>query len=582
VAQKQPSCDCLYLLAIPPDNYYINLRVFNLPPSRPVQDLLDRAGGRSDLLVHFTVATGYQLHAWNRPAAELFGLDPACAPTAPVPWDQLPGFLAQYLAQALPLVTGAPEEAMPELAHPSRTGLRYFAKVFYHGVAAADGGDEQHWYLFCFQDAVNWLDQAHGAVNQKKLETIGELASGVAHDFNNLIMGIQSNAEAMLTQPSMTPQARDGLINIIRACTTGASLTRSLLGYAKRQPLTLTPFNLIDLVQDVTRIAGVASGKYRIALGKELQELSEPILVVGSYSSLSHCVLNLIKNAREAMPDGGTVHVLWEGDDATARITVRDHGTGIAEQDLARIFEPFFSTKKQGTGLGLAMVRGILTQHSGTVEIRSTLGMGTSVSLAWPRGAGVAMPGPRDSADGNRATQRIYLRSQNVIPQGRQLTDPQFLIYVIDDDDLVREGLCSLLQHLGHRTESFRHPEVALQTLLAAHPQPAVVIVDYNMPGMNGTQFIGRYSTAGSGAGPKPETQILLMSGLPPSHFDDFMSGWAFWKSRSAWKLSARNWTTCRATGSSPAIWLTWCRRRRRRCRASSPRASRPRWIFPT
>jgi signal transduction histidine kinase/CheY-like chemotaxis protein len=498
--------------------------VFKHSSSGPVKDLIGRAGGRAELLVRFSDPQGYELIDWNPVAADLFELDPLGPATVPMAWGALPPFLAQYLAQALQLVSGAPEEAMPELAHPLRSNQHYFAKVFYQGVPPVDG-KEEHWYLFCFQDSVNWLENSQGAVNQKKLETIGELASGVAHDFNNLIMGIQSNAEAMLAQPDMAAPIRNNLVNIIRACSTGASLTRSLLGYAKRQPLTMTPFNVIDLVHDVTRIAGVASGNYRIALGKNLQESSEPITVVGSYPSLSHCVLNLIKNAREAMPDGGTIQLLWEGTEANAGITVRDHGAGISEQDMNHIFEPFFSTKKQGTGLGLAMVRGILNQHAGTVEIRSTVGMGTSVSLVWPRGEGIKLPAPRDNRDTRRSTQRIFKRSQRIIMESK--AGDHFLIYVVDDDDLVRDGLCSLLQHLGHRTEAFRQPEVALQQLLAAEPRPEVVIVDYNMPGLNGTQFISRYSLAATKKEGSPFPQILLMSGMPPSHFDDFLSEFA-------------------------------------------------------
>ena len=182
-------------------------------------------------------------------------------------------------------------------------------------------------------------------------------------------------------------------------------------------------------------------------------------------------------------------------------MTVRDHGAGISEQDMAHIFEPFFSTKKQGTGLGLAMVRGILTQHAGTVEIRSTVGMGTSVSLVWPRGEVESAPaqaqGDGGPADARRSTHRIFKQTQRIILQSkRQPAEAHFLVYVIDDDDLVRDGLCSLLEHLGHRTKSYRYPEVALQELIAAPTPPEVVIVDYNMPGMNGAQFIGGYSTA--------------------------------------------------------------------------------------
>jgi signal transduction histidine kinase len=490
--------------------------------------LLSRAGGRAEILVHFSASQGYEIFDWNRAAAELFELNVSGPGVGPLSWAELPASLAEYLSQALQMVSGAPEEAMPGFKPPANPERNFFAKVFYECEPATEEMEEGHWYLFCFQDSVHWLDHSQGAVDQKKLETIGELASGVAHDFNNLIMGIQSNAEAMLAQPSLTPQTRDSLVNIIRACSTGASLTRSLLGYAKRQPLTMAPFNLVDLIHDVARIGGVASGKYRIALGKDFQDPKDSIMVVGSYSSLSHCLLNLIKNAREAMPDGGTVHVLWEGTETRATVTVRDHGAGISEEDMVHIFEPFFSTKKQGTGLGLAMVRGILTQHSGTVEIRSTVGMGTSVSLVWPRGDTVAAPAKpkeKEGQDTRRSTHRIFRQTQRIILQAKRMpADSHFLVYVIDDDDLVRDGLCSLLEHLGHRTKSYRYPEVALQELIAVATPPEVVIVDYNMPGMNGAQFIGGYSTAVAKERRFDDTALLLMSGLPPSHFQDFMS----------------------------------------------------------
>jgi signal transduction histidine kinase len=502
--------------------------VFNLPPSALVQDLLSRAGGRAEVLVHFSATQGYEVFDWNRAAVELFELNASGPGSAPLSWVDLPASLAEYLSQALQMVSGAPEEAMPGFKHPAMPERNFFAKVFYEGDPPTEETEEGHWYLFCFQDSIHWLDSSQGAVDQKKLETIGELASGVAHDFNNLIMGIQSNAEAMLAQPSLAPQARDSLVNIIRACSTGASLTRSLLGYAKRQPLTMAAFNLVDLIHDVARIGGVASGKYRIALGKDFQDPKAMIRVTGSYSSLSHCLLNLIKNAREAMPDGGTVQVLWEGTETRAAVTVSDHGAGIPEQDMAHIFEPFFSTKKQGTGLGLAMVRGILTQHAGTVEIRSTVGMGTSVSLVWPRGEVESVPAePREKEgqDARRSTHRIFRQTQRIILQAKRMpAESYFLVYVIDDDDLVRDGLCSLLEHLGHRTKSYRYPEVALQELIAASTPPEVVIVDYNMPGMNGAQFIGGYSTAIAKDRRFDDTAILLMSGLPPSHFQDFMS----------------------------------------------------------
>ena len=108
--------------------------------------------------------------------------------------------------------------------------------------------------------------------------------------------------------------------------------------------------------------------------------------------------------------------------------------------------------------------------------------------------------------------------------------DAHFLIYVIDDDDLVREGLCSLLEHLGHRPQSYRSPELALKELIASQPPPELVIVDYNMPGMNGAQFIGGFSLAVAKDKRFEQTSLLLMSGLPPSHFQDFMTEFSLMK----------------------------------------------------
>jgi CheY-like chemotaxis protein len=155
--------------------------------------------------------------------------------------------------------------------------------------------------------------------------------------------------------------------------------------------------------------------------------------------------------------------------------------------------------------------------------------MGTSVSLIWPRGEVEMKPlKPKEAAenaDARRSTHRIFKQTQRIILQSkRQPAESHFLVYVIDDDDLVRDGLCSLLEHLGHRTKAYRYPEVALQELIAATTPPEVVIVDYNMPGMNGAQFIGGYSTAVAKDKRFENTSILLMSGLPPSHFQDFLS----------------------------------------------------------
>lgn len=480
------------------------------------------------MLIRFTSERGYEAMACNPEALFLFNLPEMPIPENPLRWEQLPVELATYLNQVFPNVTGEPEELLPNLNHPSKEKTQLFAKLFYEMVPATETSSEQHWYLFFFESTTQLIDSAENKVNQHKLETVGELASGVAHDFNNLIMGIQSNIEAMLVNPHLNAEDRNIMANIIRACSTGSSLTRALLGYAKRQPLTMTQFNLGDLVRDVTRIASLPSGRhYTLKLSKELQDESEKIPVVGCFSSLSHCLLNLIKNGSEAMPEGGTIQVLWEGSPNMAKLTVRDQGGGIPQQDLQHIFEPFYSTKKKGTGLGLAMVKGIMEQHSGTVQIRSTVNAGTSVSLIWPR-TGPAKPEGsvplKVAKDQRPSTRRIISQTQRIFLESKQISAySHFKILVIDDDDLVREGLVALLNHLGHETISHRNPVQALEELIASTHPPDLVIIDYNMPELNGTDFITKYMETTATAPQHATVRLLLMSGLPPSHFQAFM-----------------------------------------------------------
>jgi len=169
-----------------------------------------------------------------------------------------------------------------------------------------------------------------------------------------------------------------------------------------------------------------------------------------------------------------------------------------------------------------------------------------------------------------RSTHRIFKQTQRIILQSKRLpADSHFLVYVIDDDDLVRDGLCSLLEHLGHRTKSYRYPETALEELIVATPPPEVVIVDYNMPGLNGAQLIGRFSTAVAKETRFNDTSILLMSGLPPSHFPGFHVRVQASETRHLEKPFSletlrRKLAGIQATANSPAISHSRRRRARR------------------
>jgi len=516
------------------------------------------------------------LRQCNGIAAQIFEIDKQEIAQAPLFWEDMPPLLKSYINELADNLNGKLEQQVPSLLVGNDPPTKYFGRLYLHYSENAQAEPETWLFLF-LQNAANWSSANQEGLDARKLETIGELASGVAHDFNNLIMGIQANAERLLSSLSESPESSSLAINIIRACSAGSSLTRSLLGYAKRQPLTRGKFDMVELVNDVANIARLSlSNKHQIVLGDEFQR-GESIPVVGCYSSLSHCLINLIKNAREAMPDGGDVRIRWVGDQETACLEVADAGSGISPEELENIFEPFYSTKKQGTGLGLAMVQGIMSQHYGEVKIASQPGVGTEVSLIWPRFAEDdetrdESPEQEAPADGEAAEEpapsapsAIPAQSSAPVPSMRLAKDSgavrpiiqstpsngftqedppdqglqarkstkqiinatqrtrlkhRKVAMIIDDDELVRDGVRGLVEHLGYDTVAFASAESALDALEERNI-PDLILVDFNMPGMDGSEFIRHWFEKLPAIFREYGTRILLVSGYPPSHFQE-------------------------------------------------------------
>jgi len=485
-----------------------------MPGDNPFRELISRAKGRAEVVLLYSQDKGYELISCNATAAILFDMSEHSSSQDSLPWNGIAPPLANYLSQALAGVSSEPSQTMAEFAATGTPPTRYAVDLYYAVEPAANGANPRHWYYFCFRDKNPLAGDMKTAIDSGHLETIGELATGVAHDFNNLIMGMQANAEALLSNEALRESDRGYLVNIIRACGTGTSLTRSLLGYAKRQPLDMVDFNLVDLVNDVSNIARLSLGtKHRVVLGPDLLIGQKPIMVYGCYSSLSHCLINLIKNSREANVEGDNIEVNWQGSKDEAVLTVKDHGCGIAEADLQRVFQPFYSTKKTGSGLGMSMVQGIMSQHKGRVEVKSQVGVGTEVSLKWPRPQITAVTTPVD--------QRRSTVSLKDAMKARSETLSQ-LAYVIDDDDLVRDGVKGLLEHLGYKVEAFPGGQPALQALNLRNI-PKLVLIDHNMPNMTGSEFVRYWFEELPEIYRESDTHIVLCSGDPPSAFTDFM-----------------------------------------------------------
>ena len=235
------------------------------------------------------------------------------------------------------------------------------------------------------------------------LAAIGRLTAGVAHDFNNLLVAVSGNAEMLHIQLRGQPEYARRLAVILQAAGRGANLVRQLLAFSRRQAL--TP-ELVDLNQTVLGMRDLlrATIGRTIHVETRLDEALLPALI--DPVQIEHVLLNLAINARDAMPDGGTLtiataNVTLDAQDPTVDlppgeyvvVTVSDTGTGMTEEVLRNAFEPFFTTKPpgQGSGLGLSQVYGVASQSGGGVRIDSTVGKGTTVSVLLPR-AGAGMP----------------------------------------------------------------------------------------------------------------------------------------------------------------------------------------------
>jgi PAS domain S-box-containing protein len=337
----------------------------------------------------------------------------------------------------------------------------------------------------------------------QKLEAMGQLTGGVAHDFNNLLTVVTTSTErlaaALRDQPTLLPM----LEQIDRAVDRGEQLTSRLLTFARKQTLRRIVIDLNAIVQRATEMLGRTLGEH-VGLEVNLENALWPS--VADAAQVEDALLNLCINARDAMPNGGRLsietrnHRLTDADasalgaDASsgdyATLIVRDTGTGMSRETLARAVEPFFTTKDvgSGTGLGLSMVYGFAKQSGGWLQIESEVGRGTSITLYLPRGAPSESEGAVPAVEG--------------APRGQG----ELILFVEDDAD-VRAATAGLLTDLGYRVIQSGDGRAALAALNAA-PEAALLFTDVVLPnGMSGFELCEAARSA------RPELRVLLGSG---------------------------------------------------------------------
>ncbi|MCG3211899.1 MAG: Sensor histidine kinase RcsC [Anaerolineae bacterium] len=336
----------------------------------------------------------------------------------------------------------------------------------------------------------------------QKMESIGRLAGGVAHDFNNLLTVIQGYADLMETAiPAGDPQLKD-LEQIRLASERAAALTRQLLAFSRQQVLAPTILDLNDLVANLHKMLGRLIGE-DIALTTVLQP--GLWLITADPGQIEQVIMNLVVNARDAMPTGGrltieTGNIYLDADyietDFEAPtgpcviLTVKDTGHGMDKSTLARIFEPFFTTKEsgQGTGLGLATVYGIVKQSGGHITVQSKPGDGTTFNIFLPVTANAAV---------NQAKSQPQLQTRG----GHET------ILLAEDEETVRFLLRRTLQDEGYTILEARSGSEALS--LAAHHQGQIdmLLTDVIMPQMSGRELAELLKTQ------RPQLKVLFISG---------------------------------------------------------------------
>ncbi len=392
-----------------------------------------------------------------------------------------------------------------------KDGSKFFASVIIDAIRGDDGE------LIGFAKVTRDITERYEAqqklketqeqlVASQKMEAIGQLSGGIAHDFNNLMMIVIGNLETAqheAIKSESKPRMTRALSNAMRGAQRASVLTSHLLAFSRRQPLDPKPM-------DVSKFLAGASDFLQRSLGERIQMETVgapglwPIEVDANH--LETALLNLVINARDAMPNGGKLTIegmnVYADDEYHRRnpeiskgqhvcISVSDTGAGMPPDILSRVFEPFFTTKElgQGTGLGLSQVYGFIKQSGGHIKIYSEVGQGSTVKLYFPRLQGSA-PVEIDE-------------DEETVLEG---AETETILLVEDDSDL-RAYVSDILTGLRYRVLAVQNAEVALEILQDGKAKVDLLLTDVIMPGMNGREL------ALEALKVKPDLEVIYMTG---------------------------------------------------------------------
>ncbi len=354
------------------------------------------------------------------------------------------------------------------------------------------------------EDVTDRLNLEAQFLQSQKMESIGQLAAGVAHDFNNLLTVIQGHSGMLLARANQPPGVLDSAHAIYSAADRAAGLTRQLLMFSRKNVMERNPLDLRAVVGNLSKMLKRVLGETIVL---EFSPPSEIPLVLADIGMIEQVIMNLVVNARDAMPEGGILTIRTEAvrvnethleTHPEARVGpfvclgVSDTGCGMDAATRARIFEPFFTTKGagKGTGLGLATVYGIVKQHEGWIEVRSGVGEGSTFNVLLPAsGAPVTAVRPRSS--------------HPALVRGGSET-----ILVVEDEPVVREMAHLILQDYGYRVLEANSGPEALRQWEGNSKAIDLVLTDMLMPGgMSGRDLVDKLLTA------YPKLKFIFTSG---------------------------------------------------------------------
>ncbi len=349
-------------------------------------------------------------------------------------------------------------------------------------------------------------------LERQKMEAIGRLAGGVAHEFNNLLTIVLGNMSQLQRELQATPETPimqlDMLRDAIGAADRATEMTQQLLGLARRARPSDVPVNVSALVEDLGRLVGRT-----LVRDIDIKLDIEPGLHIrGQAPELQQALLNLCINARDAMTRGGvlTLRVRRLNPDDPRRlrdglprgsfveIRVEDTGVGMEQETLKHVFEPFFTTKSQGegTGLGMSIVHGIVTGHGGHIDIQSQPGRGTTIAVFLPC---VEAPAARPPAS---PTSPGTVRG------------PSRMVLVVEDEEALRRSVARMLQHLGHRVMTAADGIEAVDLFRRHSAEVDIVLLDVSMPRQSGAETFDALRAI------SPTVKVLLSSGYHGDHLE--------------------------------------------------------------